>query len=240
MAILPNRRLLEYVAARHLIAASPGQTSSRPVPTSLTNPVSRPLLFQELTSDISVIEVMKMNLEAIGKLLLTVMVVSFGTTSAFAASGNLPIRTGPAPYTSKHVPHIQVGVEPVPEISAAFLRRVDEIPGVSIHDTIISIAGALGFWLDENMPLAHPEVIVKGREFGHIHPDGSLHIALSPDLAARAIKAGWAIYHPWAKTRPGWEGFVMIYTPRTMAEMETVIQLVQGSYEFITGKAATE
>ncbi|MBT3787183.1 MAG: phospholipase [Alphaproteobacteria bacterium] len=181
-----------------------------------------------------------MKVEIVFRFMLAVMAITLGAVPALAASGDLPIRTGPAPYTSKHVPHIQVGVEPVPEISKAFLRRVDDIPGVSIHDTIISIAGALGFWLDEEMPLTHPEVIVKGREFGHMHPDGSLHIALSPDLAARAIKAGWAIYHPWAKKRPGWEGFVMIYTPRTKAEMETVLQLVQGSYKFITGKDATD
>jgi hypothetical protein len=183
---------------------------------------------------------MKMNFEAIGRFLLTGMLITLGSTPALAASDALPPRTGPAPYTSKHVPHIQVGVEAVPEISAALLRRVEGIPGVSIHDTIVSMAGALGFWLDESMPTVHAEVIVKGREFGHIHPDGSLHISLSPGLAKRAIAAGWAIAHPWAKTRPGWEGFVMIYTPRTMAEMETVFQLVLGSYQFITGKSATE
>jgi len=179
-----------------------------------------------------------MKIETIGSFLLIVAAIALGTVSAYAASGDLPIRTSPAPYTSKHVPHVQVGVEPVPEISKEFLRRVDNIPGVSIHDTIISMAGALGFWLDENIPLARPDAIVKGREFGHMHPDGSLHIALSPDLAARAIRAGWGISHPWAKKRPGWEGFVMIYTPKTMAEMETVIQLVLGSYRFITGKDA--
>jgi hypothetical protein len=179
---------------------------------------------------------MKMHINAIAKLLLVSLAITLGTTPTLATSAPLPLRSGPAPYTSKHVPHIQVGVEAVPEISAAFLRRVEDMPGVSIRDTIVSMAGALGFWLDESVPTVHPEVIVKGREFGHIHPDGSLHISLSPDLAGRAIKAGWAIGHPWAKTRPGWEGFVMIYTPRTMAEMETVFQLVRGSYKFITGK----
>jgi|GEM_PF-729077 hypothetical protein len=196
-------------------------------------------------TDNSVSEVMKMNFRTTGRFLLAGMLIMLGATilasfPAFAASDTLPVRSGPAPYTSKHVPHIQVGVEAVPEVSAALLRRVEDMPGVSIRDTIVSMAGALGFWLDESIPTAHPEVIVKGREFGHIHPDGSLHISLSPGLAARAVEAGWAIAHPWAKTRPGWEGFVMIYTPRTMAEMETVFQLVRGSYEFITGKDAPE
>ena len=186
-----------------------------------------------------------MIVETTAKFLLTGIVITLATITlatppTLAASDPLPVRTGPAPYTSKHVPHIQVGVEAVPEVSAALLRRVEDMPGVSIRDTIVSMAGALGFWLDESVPTVHAEVIVKGREFGHIHPDGSLHISLSPDLAVRAIKAGWAIAHPWAKQRPGWEGFVMIYTPRTMAEMETVFQLVRGSYAFITGKDAAD
>ena len=183
---------------------------------------------------------MKMKAENLFRFLLIIAVILPGTVPSFAATDSLPIRSGPPPYTSKHVPHIQVGVEPVPEVSAELLRRVGNIPGVEVRDTIISIAGALGFWLDEEIPLAHPEVIVRGREFGHLHPDGSLHISLSPELAARAVKAGWAIPHPWANTRPGWEGFVMIYTPGSMTEMKTVFQLVLESYRFITGKEAID
>ncbi len=175
-----------------------------------------------------------------GGILSIMALIALGTFPAFAVSETLPIRKGPPPYTSKFVPHVQVGVEPVPEVSKELLRRVDNIPGVEIRDTVISMAGALGFWLDEKIPLARPDVIVRGREFAHLHPDGSLHASLSPELAARAVKTGWAIPHPWAKSRPGWEGFVMIYTPRSMAEMETVFQLVLGSYRFVTGKDAAD
>ncbi|MGA9251021.1 MAG: luciferase family protein, partial [Roseobacter sp.] len=80
-----------------------------------------------------------------------------------------------------------------------------------------------------------PEVIVGGREFAHVHPDGSLHASLKPDVAKMAVNAGWAISHPWADERPGWEGFVMIYTPNSNEELEIVYELVRSSYTFVTG-----
>ena len=161
------------------------------------------------------------------------------TSSASAEVGNLPMRETPIPRTTNSVPHVQIGVEPVPEISAELLKRVSKIQGVEIRNTVISLPGALGFWVNDEMTLAHPEVIVGGREFAHLHPDGSLHASLPPELADQAIKAGWAVRHPWADQRPGWDGFVMIFTPVTFDELEVVFELVVESYEFVTGSDAT-
>lgn len=177
-----------------------------------------------------------MNLVNILKNLLVFATISAGVVPATAETEKLPTRTSPIPLTTDGVPHVQIGVEPDPEISAELLRRVSNIPGVEIRDTVVSLPGAKGFWLNEDVTLARPDVIVRGREFAHIHPDGSLHASLSPELAARALEAGWAIHHPWAKQQPGWEGFVMIYTPGSMDEMEAVFQLVLGSYNFVTGR----
>ena len=102
-------------------------------------------------------------------------------------------------------------------------------------ETIISLPGAKGFWLQEELPLERPEVIVGGREFAHVHPDGSLHASLNPSDAIAAIDAGWAIAHPWANKRPGWEGFVMIYTPTNIEEAQMVYRLIADAYEYITG-----
>ncbi|MDD9922576.1 MAG: DUF5519 family protein, partial [Boseongicola sp.] len=77
------------------------------------------------------------------------------------------------------------------------------------------------------------------REFAHIHPDGSLHASLSPELAKRAVETGWAVAHPWADQRPGWEGFVMIFTPTSESELDVVFGLVKDSYEFVTGQKPT-
>ncbi len=166
-------------------------------------------------------------------------------TIAFIASAKtgwaqdllLPTRETPIPETTNGVPHVQLGIEPNPDLSEKLLERVAEFPGVNIGPTRVSLPGAVGFQLDDDMSLAHPEVIVGGLEFAHLHPDGSLHASLEPDLAKKAVQAGWAIAHPWANQREGWDGFVMIYTPTNLEELDIVLELVGQSYGYVTGRA---
>lgn len=148
---------------------------------------------------------------------------------------DLPQRAGSVPQTTDRVPHVQIGVEPVPEITEAMLAAVGAMADVEIRDTVISLPGALGFWIDDEVVLARPDVIVGGREFAHVHPDGSLHASLPPELAVEAVARGWAVAHPWADQRPGWDGFVMIYTPLTVEELDVVVALVQASRDFVVG-----
>ncbi len=176
----------------------------------------------------------------IGKLGNSLVVgLILATSSNAAETITLPMRDTPVPRTTDGVPHVQIGVEPVPVISAELLRRVSETPGIEVRPTIVSLPGALGFWVSEDVPLSRPDVIVRGREFAHIHPDGSLHASLPPELADRAVEAGWAVNHPWADQRPGWEGFVMIFTPLSSEELDLVFELVLQSYEFVTGVEAS-
>lgn len=147
----------------------------------------------------------------------------------------LPERQAARPKTTDSVPHMQIGVSHSPEISEELIQRVDAMRGVSIRPTVISIPGAWAFWLDDGVDVTRPEAIVAGREFAHIHPDGSLHASLDPMIAKVATDAGWAIPHPWSDEREGWEGFVMIYTPQDQAELNVVIGLVASAYEYVTG-----
>lgn len=149
---------------------------------------------------------------------------------------HLPRRTGPRPVTHKGMPHAQIGVHPVPDVNAELFRRAYALPDVENRPTIISVPGARALWLRDEVPLAHPEVIVAGREFAHIHPDGSLHVSLPPERAHEAVEAGWAEPHPLAQVL-GNEGMVMLYTPRTMDELDVIFQLIVDSYNFVTGRA---
>lgn len=159
---------------------------------------------------------------------------------AGAADGTIfQERETPRPETTNDVPHIQLGVEAVPDLSEELLRQVEDFPSVLLGTTRLSFAGAVGFQLERGLPLARPEAIVGGREFAHLHPDGSLHASLDPAIARAAIEAGWAVAHPWSGRR-GWEGFVMIYTPLTDDELGVVLQLLRGSYTYITGQALPE
>jgi len=158
----------------------------------------------------------------------------------FAQGSSFPTREPPRPKTTNGVPHVQINVQAIPELSEKMLRQVAEFPGVVLGATRVSLPGAVGFQLMSDVSIAQPQAIVGSREFAHLHPDGSLHASLHPDTARAAIDAGWAVAHPWADQRAGWEGFVMIYTPRTEAELDVVLQLVRGSYTFITGELLPE
>jgi len=151
------------------------------------------------------------------------------------------MRDGPRPLTNKGMPHAQIGVRPIPQVNAELFRRCYSLPGVENRPTIVSVPGARALWLKDEVPLAHPEVLVAGREFAHIHPDGSLHVSLPPSRAREAIEAGWAEPHPIAQYI-GMEGMVMLYTPLSIKELDVIFQLVVDSYNFVTGRAvnATE
>jgi phospholipase/carboxylesterase len=167
--------------------------------------------------------------------LIIVASSTFWVISASAKIQNLPTRETPRPVTSDGIPHIQIDVAAVPEIAALLLDRVSKISGVELRRTIVGRAGSTGFWLKDGIKMTRPDSIIRGREFAHSHPDGSLHISLPPELANQAIEAGWAVHHPWAAKKRGLEGFVMIYTPVSEVELDVVFELVKQSYEFVTG-----
>ena len=161
--------------------------------------------------------------------------VAFSISLAEARELALPEREGERPKTTNGVPHVQIGIEINENLAKQLLERVAEFPGVTLGPTRVSLPGAIGFQLDRTLSFANPDSIVGGFEFAHMHPDGSLHAALKPTVARQAIKAGWAIAHPWASERVGWGGFVMIYTPTTPEELDVVTALVESSYTYITG-----
>ena len=148
---------------------------------------------------------------------------------AMAQDRSFPMRELPRPETTNGVPHTQIDVQAIPELSEEMLRQVAGFPGVILGATRVSLPGAVGFQLAGDVSITQPQAIVGGREFAHLHPDGSLHASLHPDTARAAIDAGWAVAHPWADQRTGWDGFVLIYTPINETELDVVLQLVRGS-----------
>lgn len=148
----------------------------------------------------------------------------------------LPERRGPRPPTQQGMPHTQIGVRPVLQVNAELFRRCFSLPGVENRPTIISVPGARALWLDDSVTDVRPGVILAGREFTHIHPDGSMHLTLPVDRAREAIGAGWAESHPIARPA-GVEGMVLVYTPRTFDELEVIWSLVLDTYCYVTGRS---
>lgn len=172
------------------------------------------------------------------RVFLIVLTAAFLSSNlAVAQTTSLPQRELSRPQTTTNVPHVQINVDSVAAVDAELLRRVSNLPSVEVRPTVISLPGAKGFWLKSGLPLHRPDAIVGGREFAHVHPDGSLHASLPPKRAAAAVRTGWAVPHPWARKRKGWEGFVMLYTPQSMDELDVTFQLIVDSYNFVTGKS---
>lgn len=148
----------------------------------------------------------------------------------------LPKRVNPRPATTGSVPHQQINVQVVPKVNAELFRRAFTLPGVQQRPSVFSLPGAKGLWINNSIPIIRQDQIVSGREFAHIHPDGSLHVSLPLDRAHEASKAGWAEPQPIAESL-GVPGLVMIYTPQSFDELEIVLQLIVDSYNFVTGAA---
>ncbi|MEM7376927.1 MAG: luciferase family protein [Pseudomonadota bacterium] len=158
-------------------------------------------------------------------------------TASTVATAPLPQRIGTPITTSGRVPHVQRGVTPDATLVDALTRFAFALPGVEQRRTVVSLPGAKGMWLDNNLPIARPETIVAGREFAHIHTDGSLHAPLPYARALEMVDKGWGERHPWADRRAGWDGLVMIFTPLTKDQLTTVQQLIVESYNHVTGQS---
>ncbi len=158
-----------------------------------------------------------------------------GIERGAVAKVEIPKRSGPRPKTTEKVPHVQIGVKPVSEVNEELFRRVYSIPGIENRKSVIS--GWRGLWLNEQVTVSVPEATIDGREFAHIHNDGSLHIFLDPSRSIEAVESCWAILHPFAvESREGWDGFVMLYTPQSFDELDVTFQLIVDGYNYVTAQ----
>ncbi len=147
----------------------------------------------------------------------------------------LPVRDGPRRETTHGVPHVQLDAEPVPEVDAELRRRAFALPGVENRESRISLPGARSLWLADDVELARPEVLQAGREFAHIHPNGSLHVWLPVERAIEVAETKWGELHPWVGRDDFWDGLVLVYTPETLDEVDITMELIVDAYNHVTG-----
>lgn len=145
-------------------------------------------------------------------------------------------RTGPRPSTTPTNPHTQLTENAPPDLQERVFDLASSLPGVVVGPSRVSVPGARAFHAPES-PQAAAEAFMIEREFAHLHPpsDGSLHLALPPDVVDRVIENGWAERHPLAG-RYGLPGnIVMVYGPRDEDELAVVEDLVRASHALATG-----
>jgi phospholipase/carboxylesterase len=155
--------------------------------------------------------------------------------------GVLPARRGPRPAVSWTIPQQQEDQTPPEHLQEALLVEVRDLPGVGVRPSQISVPGARAFTLPAGTIRTNDAdafLVPQVGEFAHLHPsyDGSLHLALPPDLAADVSTKGWGRPHMWAGTRLS-PGFVMVHGPRDDDELAVVLGIVAASHAYATGEA---
>ena len=147
----------------------------------------------------------------------------------------LPLRVGERPKTTDRIPHYQLDLDLVPEVHEEMIRRIYNISGIEEQPSMIR--SWQGLSLEDNIEIVNPQALIGDRELGHVHDDGSLHIYLEPSRAIEAIDSGWAVSHPFAvEGREDWEGYVMLYTPQSIEELNVVFQLIVDAFNYVTGQ----
>ncbi|MGI9626435.1 MAG: luciferase family protein, partial [Longimicrobiales bacterium] len=151
-----------------------------------------------------------------------------------AALQPLPLRAPPAAVTTGSVPHRQIDPE-ISQVAIAELHgRVLGIPEVELRQSA-TVGDATAIWIREEIDLERPGCISTGRQVAHIHHDGSLHAVLPHARIADAESAGWIELHPYAGDRPGFETYVLVFSPRTSEEVDVVHNLILEGLDFLTG-----
>jgi phospholipase/carboxylesterase len=150
--------------------------------------------------------------------------------------GTLPERAGARPSVSWTIPQQQESDNAPAELQEALFARMSALPGVESGPSQISVPGARAVLAPDATGPEEAFLVPSAREFAHLHPayDGSLHLVLPVDLAADAVAKGWAQVHMLAGIRLS-PGFVLVYGPRTEAELEVVAGLVEASHQFALG-----
>ena len=159
-----------------------------------------------------------------------------GATWATLDGGELPTRRGPRPDVSWTIPQQQQTQNAPPDLQERLLEEVRQLSGVEVGPSHISVPGARGFTLREGSADEQAFLVPQFAEFAHLHPsyDGSLHVALPPELAADVSAKGWGRPHMWAGTRLS-PGFMLVHGPRDEDELATVRGIVATSHAYASG-----
>ena len=151
-------------------------------------------------------------------------------------SNELPERSGPRPVVSWTIPQQQESQNAPAELQERLVDELSSVAGVEVGPSRISVPGARGLTLREGSDDELAFLVPQVKEFAHVHPsyDGSLHVALSAELAADVSTKGWGRPHMWAGTRLS-PGFTLIHGPRDDDELATVRGIVAASHAYATG-----
>jgi phospholipase/carboxylesterase len=150
---------------------------------------------------------------------------------------SLPDRHGTRPRTDNAVPHLQKTQRSPERIRQALLDwAVATLPDVTETDTRISVSATRALWLAEHVEVAHEDAFMPppgGREFAHLHADGSLHLCVSDAAVEEIVGRGWGEVHP---LKDKGVNEVLFYAPRDKPELELAKYAVAEAWSYATGR----
>ncbi len=149
----------------------------------------------------------------------------------------LPVRNTPRPKTHNGLPHVQLNVHPDPRIISKMKKIISNLPDIKPQNSRLAVPGSIGLWLSNDIRL-NRDAVIAGREFAHLHPDGSMHMCLPENLVQEVIRKGWGELYPLAKFTNRYN-ILLIYTPQNEEEMRIISQLIRISKKYATMTHAT-
>ena len=154
---------------------------------------------------------------------------------------SLTERIGQTPQIGQTPPQLQFSDKSPRDIYQKFHDWMfSTFPKVRKEPTRISVPTSIAMWLDENEDVGHIDAFMPpsgGREFTHIHLDGSFHTVVGADVENEIITKKWGVRHMYYD-----QGVkeVLVYAPRNEEEIEIAKTIVIKSYEYATGKKYNE
>ncbi len=151
------------------------------------------------------------------------------------ASGfTLPRRKGEPPQAGDNVPQLQETQKSPPDVYEKLaVWAFSELPDVREEPTRISVPTTRALWLDESVDIAQDDAFMPpagGREFAHLHADGSLHLHVDDRVAQEIYDKGWGRAHPLDPRS------CMAYAARDEGEIEVIKCVIIESYRYATGR----
>lgn len=149
---------------------------------------------------------------------------------------DLAPRSDPRPATSEEGPHRQLDQQAPPELWGRLVAEVFALPHVREGHSQVSPASSRAVLFDDLDAVADASTSLAPLpplEPVHLHgvSDTSLHLCLPSERAREVCDLGWGEPHEYADH----DTEVMLYGPRTEAELAVVLALVRESLRFARG-----
>lgn len=172
-------------------------------------------------------------------ILLTLVInITINKNSIKMKSFTLTERKGEAPTVGATTPQLQFSDKSPEEIRVKLWDwAFSTFPKVRKETSKISVPTSQALWLHEDEEVANSDAFMPpagGREFTHLHLDGSIHAVVSTEVENEVINKKWGVRHPLYYSHGVKE--ILVYAPRNEEEIKVLQAVIIKSYEYATGK----